>query len=487
MGLQWIIPIAVIFLVIGLVFLVKIGAKYYIKVPPNKAAIFYGKNNTKIITSGAKLRIPIVEDVAELDLNTIPIELQLQNAPNKDGVLVSVKAVANVKVKSDQGSLKLAAERFLGMERNQIKDVAYQNLEGHLRAIVGRMTVEEMVGDRNKIQTETTNEAAADLGKIGMEVDLFIIQEIRDQQGYIEALGKKRTQEVIRDAEIGTANAKRDAVQQSTTADQEAATTKNGNLAKIAEAEKDKDVKQAEYRAFTAVANAKADQAGPLAKAEANKAVVTAEIEVEKERKIRETEVATQEALRKEQELLATIVKPAEANKKAIIEQAEGEKMTTILAAEAQQKKTEFEGIGKGKATEAEGMAEAMVIKAKLFAEADGIKAKADALKELNDAGQLIIVLDKLGEVGPKLLKELAGVVGAATQPIGSVDSISIVDFGGSDSANNGLMKLASFGPEFLTKLMSSAEALGLNTDVMSQLFKKALPDSSTKKEEKTA
>lgn len=186
----------------------------YIKVPPNKVAVFHGRRHKspdgkavgfRLVTGGAAFRWPIVESVTYLDLTIFPIDLDVRDVPNKDGVLASVQAVANVKIRSDHQSLVAAAERFLGRSPEEIKQIAYKNLEGHLRSIVGRLTMEEIVRDRAKFNQEVLNEAASDLAKTGLGVDVLTIQRVADPEGYIEALGKKRTAEVKRDAQIGEA------------------------------------------------------------------------------------------------------------------------------------------------------------------------------------------------------------------------------------------------------------------------------------------
>ncbi|MEN6319194.1 MAG: SPFH domain-containing protein [Syntrophaceae bacterium] len=469
--MTWMVPLAVVFLVLGVLFLIRIGVKYYIKVPPNRAAIFYGKKGSKIIASGAKLRIPILEDVAYLDLNTIPIDLSVENAPNRDGVLVSVKAVANVKIKSDEGSLRLSAERFLGNTAVEIKAVAYKNLEGHLRGIVGRMTVEELVNDRNKVQMETTSEAATDLAKMGMDVDLLVIQQIHDEQGYIEALGKKRTAEVMKDAQIGKAEAESEGLQRASTAERIGQQAANANLAKIAEAEKDKDVLKARYLAEVNTEKAKSEQAGPLAEAEARKNVVEKQVEVQRIQTDKETEVATAEANKREKQLLAEVVKPAEAQKTAAIAKAEGEREAAIKKAEGERETRKLEGEGKAAAILAEGTAEAEVIKLKLFAEAEGVEKKAEAYKKLDERGQLLLILQTAKEVLPELADKLAAVMAAAASPLASVDKINIVDFGSGNGAG-ALAKLTQVGPELIKQFFTACKETGLDVSWVENLLK---------------
>ena len=259
-----IIAIAIAALVISIIGTITFITRNYIKVAPNQVAVFFGrkykaKDGTeigfKVVTGGAKFKIPIVESVQMLDLSVFSIDLEVKKAPNKDGVYVNLKGVANVKILSDEASLMAACERFLHKTPEQIKDIAFKNLEGHLRAIAGGMTIEELVGDRTKLNQAVLNDAATDLKKLGLGVDLLTIQEVTDDNGYIDQLGKKRTSEVTRDAAMGKATADKESTIQTTTAKKDAALAENTNLVGIAESEKERDVKKANFVAQVAKEN----------------------------------------------------------------------------------------------------------------------------------------------------------------------------------------------------------------------------------------
>jgi len=480
---KYTIALLVLIVVIAFLALMKIVANNYVKVPPNKVAIFYGRKHIaadgtavgfRIVTGGAKLKLPIVENVTFVDLNVFSIDLSVQGAPNKDGVLVNVRGVANVKILSDEISLMAACERFLGMSPRQIQDIAFKNLEGHLRAIIGRLTVEDIVSNRTKFNQEVLQEAGEDLRKIGLGVDVLTIQEIEDQYGYIKALGQKRTAEVMRDATIGKAEADRDATIRATTAKREASQKENQNLALIAEAEKERDVKKAQYLAFVQREQATAAQAGPLAEAEARKAVVQSQVEVERIRTIKEAEVAIAEADKQEKQLLATVVRPAEAERQAAIARAEGERIATIRRAEAGQMKLELEGKGTASAIRARGESEADVIRMKLVAEAEGILKRAEAFRQLDQAGRTLQILDAVGRILPDSLEKLAPVMGEIAKPLASVDRISIVDFGGNGNGSDGggITRFAQTVPGILTQLFESLKAVGLDPTELSKFLK---------------
>ena len=218
------IPLLVLMILLALLIVMWLFARNYIKVPPNAAAVFSGRKRKlpdgrvvgyRLVRGGAALRIPLLEKVDYLALNVMTIPLEIRRAYTLKGVPVSVKAVANVKIKSDDVSLQAAAERFLGMSMVEVQKVIFQTLEGHLRAILGTLTVEEINNDRQSFAQKLTTEATADLERMGLGVDVLTIQEISDEEGYLDALGKKRTAEVKRDGQIGEAEATRDSKIQS--------------------------------------------------------------------------------------------------------------------------------------------------------------------------------------------------------------------------------------------------------------------------------
>jgi len=219
--------------------------------------------------------------------------------------------VANVKIKSDDMSLSAAAERFLGMSHEEIQKVIFQTLEGHLRSILGTLTVEEVNSDRQSFAQKLTSEAAVDLERMGIGVDVLTIQDISDEEGYLDALGKKRTAEVKRDGTIGEAEATRDAKIKSALAMQEGEKAKFDADANIAAAQRDFQVKQAQFLAEVETQKATAAQAGPVSDAKAKQAVVVEEVRVDKVRTQEQIAVQEQEVQRKQRELEATVIKAA--------------------------------------------------------------------------------------------------------------------------------------------------------------------------------
>jgi len=449
------VAIAILLGLLGIFAAMSLFARNYIKVPPSMVAIFYGRKHTiidekggkatvgfRVVRGGAALRVPVLEKVEYLSLNVISIPLKISRAYTKEGVPVTVEAVANVKIAGDDTSLRSAAERFLGMTTEKIKEVIFLTLEGHLRAILGTLTVEEINADRQAFAQKMTDEAAVDLKKMGVNIDILTIQQISDEQGYLDALGKKRTAEVKRDAIIGEAQAQRDAMIKSALADQEGKTKRYEADIAIAQSLRDKETKQAEFNAAVQAKTAESAQAGPLATATAKQRVTEQETRIDQVRKAQEVLVQEQEVARREKELQATVVKPAEAERQAAVLRAEGQKQAAIIKAEATQKELEYEGAGEaakieriGRAEAAKvlaiGEAEAEVVKKKLLAEAEGLQRKAEAWKNFNEAAVINMVVEKMPELAQAFATQLAG-----------IDKINIIEMGNSSSGSNGVGKV---------------------------------------------
>jgi flotillin len=506
-----VIPVVVLFVLLALFIAMALFSRNYLKVAPNMVAVLSGRKRKlpdgrtvgyRMVRGGAALRIPLLEKVDYLSLNVFTIPLEIKRAYTLQGVPVSVKAVANVKIRGDESSLHAAAERFLGMRHDEIQRVIFQTLEGHLRSILGTLTVEEVNSDRQSFAQKLTTEAAVDLEKMGIGVDVLTIQEISDEEDYLNALGRRRTAEVKRDAEIGEANAKRDSKVKSADALQQGEKAKFEADASIAQAQRDFALRQAQYQAEIETEKAKANQAGPLSDAKARQLVVAEEVKVERTRTQEHIAVQEQEVLRKQKELEATVIKPAEAQRLAAVTRAEAEKQSAILAAEgqrgaqialaeAEQEKLRREGLGRAAAIEAEaraeaarleavglanakaveavGLAQAKAIEAQGVAEAAAIMKKAEAWREFNDAARLQTILEKL----PAILQASTGIFSAVAAPLGNVDKIVVIDqnSGNGHPGGGGLSRLTSTAPATVFNLLQQMEALGINLpSVLEQL-----------------
>jgi flotillin len=491
------VPFVLLLVLLALVIAIALFSRNYLKVAPNMVAVLSGRRRKladgrqvgyRMVRGGAALRIPLLEKVDYLSLNVFTIPLEIKRAYTVQGVPVSVKAVANVKIRGDEASLHAAAERFLGMKHDEIQRVIFQTLEGHLRSILGTLTVEEVNGDRQSFAQKLTTEAAVDLEKMGIGVDVLTIQEISDEEDYLNALGRRRTAEVKRDAVIGEAEAQRDSKMKSADALQQGERSKLGADAAIAEAQRDFSIRQARYQAEVEIEKAKAAQAGPLAQAQSRQAVVAEEVKVERIRTQEMIGQQEQEVMRRQKELEATVIKPADAERQAAIVRAEAAKMAAVLEAEgkrsamiamaeAEQERLRKEGIGRAAAVEAEGKAEAAkieaigvaqarAIEAQGVAEATAILKKAEAWKQFNDAARLQTILEKL----PAIIEASSSVFGAVAAPLGNIDKVVVIDQGGNGNGT-GISRLASTGPTVAFQLLQQLEALGINVPELMRQF----------------
>jgi len=469
--------------------------KNYIRIPPNMAAVVFGRKHTakdedgnkvergfRLIQGGGVFKIPFFEEVQFMDLSNRQINIAVENAPNKDGVMTTVEGIANVKFASATELLRIAVERFLGKSNQEVDKIIFQNLEGHLRSTVGQMTMEELIRNKQKLNEAILADANEDFEKMGIKIDFLNIADIRDNDSYIENMGRKRAAEIQRDADVGEADARRETVMKTSTANREGVEKDNENAEKIAQSNRARDVVKAEAKAQTDKAVSIADQAGPMAHAQALQGVVEAQATTEAAKEKANILVEEQRALKNEKKLYAEKIVPAEATKKAQIVAAEGVKESTIIGAEgakqaaiksaegeAESVKVNALALAEGEAAKIrqKGEAEGDAIRAKLLAEAEGVEAKAIAYEKLDATGKFLEVLNALQTLGPNMVREFAGVMAASTQHLANIDEIKIVDFGGgSGSGNGGATSVGNFGKvptEIITKFFESANASGLD------------------------
>jgi len=353
-----------------------------------------GDKGVKVVVGGGTFIRPLLDRVGKLKLTARQINVQLSDAVTSQGIKVQVQGVATFKIGRDVESLRNAAERFLDAKPEQVDSIVKNVLEGSLRSIVGTLTIEELIRDRQKLLQQVQDAAKGDLATSGLQIDAFTIQSFSDESNYIELLGQQSVSTVTRDARMVKA-----------TTDQEAAVREAESQQVKINAARDVSLREAETKTQVAAAQARADQAGPLAQAEAQQEVVR-----------KQTELAQLEADRKEKELLSSTVKPAAAEAQAVIARAEGDKRARIASAEADAETTRLEG-----------GAEAQIVLTKGEAEAKALAMRADAYKQFNEAAIIQTVLAALPEI-----------VRAAAEPMGHIDSLTVMSAdGASDIVRN--------------------------------------------------
>ena len=405
-----------IIMVTVVMLLVNVFVSRYVKVGPDEALIVSGiKRKLKsgvevgfrIVKGGATFVWPVLEISKTMSLRIMPLDVN-SSAYTSQGVQVTVDGIAQVKIDSKEESIATAAEQFLSLSETEIQKIATQTLEGHLRSIVGNLTVEQINLNRDAFAQKVQELAGTDLANMGLTIISFTIKEIADKNGYLESLGKAQIARVQRDAIIGQAEAQRDSDIKSAEATQAGQTSKLLAETKIAEANRDKEMKVAEYESAMNAKKAEADLSYDRQKYTTQQEVQKEAMQVEIVKKQKEIELQEQEVLRREKELEATIKKPAEADKYKIEIEAEAEKIKRQKEAEGQALAIKAEGFARAEAIKAAGLAEADVIKAKGEAEAEAMLKKAEAYKQFNDAAMAQMIIEKLPFIASSISAPLA-------------------------------------------------------------------------------
>ena len=430
------------------------------KVGPNEALIRYGLGGTHIVHGGAQLVLPLIHSAQELSLELMSFDV----APQQDlytnqGVAVTVEAVAQLKIKNDPESIRTAAEQFLTKAPPQRESLIRLVMEGHLRGIIGQLTVEQIVKQPEMVADRMRSNVAEDVAKMGLEVVSFTIKEVRDKNQYIENMGRPDIAKIKRDADIAASEAERDtAIKQAgymreaavarAQADQERVLAETLSQAKQAEAQKDLAVKKALYEGEAKKQQAQADKAYEIQANVMQQQVVAEAVAVDRVRKEGEIKVQEAEIQRKERELAATILKAAEAEKKRIETLAEAERQRLALEATGRADAQKAEGAAAAEVIRVKGTAEAEIIRAKGQSEAAAMQLKASAFLEYNEAA----VLDKL-------LGGLPEVVRALAEPLSKVDKITVVSTGG-DGGAAGVNKVTADMAQMVAQVPALIESL---------------------------
>ncbi|MFZ5351169.1 MAG: flotillin family protein [Bacillota bacterium] len=449
------------------------------KVSQDKALVVTGLKK-RVISGGGGLVIPLLERTDTISLENMKIEVRTDGALTEQGVDIMADGVAVIKVKSDKESILAAVEQFnTGREKETIvviKDTAKDVLEGKLREIISKMTVEEIYKDREKFASQVQEVAALDLAEMGLEIKAFTIRDIGDNNGYLQALGKKRIAEVKRDAQIAEAEAEKETKIRTADATREGEAARLIAETQIAESTKEKELKVQAYRKEQETEKAKADLAYEIEASKVQQEVEKEKMQVqivrkqkeielaEEEMKIqivrkqKEIEIAQQEALRKEQELEANVIKmanadkynvekKAEADKYSVEKRAEADKFREIQDAMAEAEAIKLRGNAMAEAKRVEGMAEVEIIREKGMAEAEAMLKKAEAYKQYNDAAITQMIIEKL----PELAKAIA-------EPLAKTEKIVVVD--SSSGQSKGAAKVSGYVTDILSTLPETVNAL---------------------------
>jgi flotillin len=388
----------------------------------------------------------------------LTIDVQTPEVFTSKGVPVKVDGVAQIKIKGDDVSIATASEQVLSKSIDEIKSVATQTLEGHLRAILGTMTVEDIYQNRDAFASKVQEVAAGDMANMGMGIVSFTIRDIRDGQGYLDALGKPRIAQVKRDATIAQAEADRDAMIRSAQATQAGQEAKYVADTRIAEAQRDYQTNVASYQAAVNQKKAEADLAYDLQKFKTGQLVKAEEIQVNIIEKQKQIELQQQEIMRKQRELEANVQKPADAERYRVETLANATKfqLETEAAGNAAATKAKgfasadvvkATGLAEAEANKARGLAEAAIIEAQGSATAEAMKLKAESFKQYNQAAVIEMIV--------RILPELAGKV---SEPLAKTEKIVIINSGG--GAGGGASKVTGDVTQIMSQLPPVIESL---------------------------
>ncbi|HEY7210612.1 MAG TPA: SPFH domain-containing protein [Bryobacteraceae bacterium] len=436
--------IIAIVVVLVLLLLMSAMATLFRKAGPHEALIVYGLRGTRIVKGRGTVIFPMIESFRQLSLQLMSFDVApQQDLYTKQGVAVTVEAVAQIKVKSDPESIQTAAEQFLTKTDQAREGLIRLVMEGHLRGIIGQLSVEQIVKEPEMVGDRMRATCADDMSKMGLEVVSFTIKEVRDKNEYITNMGRPDIARIKRDADVAAAEAERDtairradatraAAVAKAQADQERVLAEALSMAKQAEATRDLEIKKAQYIETVKRQQAQADKAYDI-QANIMQQQVTAEaVKVRQVEKEQEVKVQEAEILRHEKELIATVLKNAEIEKQRI-----------EMLAEAARRKMTIEAEGVAFATRAQGEADAEIILKKGEAEAKAMNVKAEAYQEWNQAA-----------VADKLITGLPEVVKAMAAPLSNIDKITIVSTGDGNAA--GINKITGD----MTKIAAQIPAL---------------------------
>jgi flotillin len=417
---------------------------------PNEVIILSGRKRRladgnvvgyRIIRGGRAMRVPLIEKAARMSLETIPLDLSVFNAYSKGGIPLKVEAIANIKIDSSEPTFGNAVERFLGKRREEIHEIAKDTLEGNLRGVLATLTPEEVNEDRLKFASSLIEEADSDLKALGLQLDTLKIQNVSDEAGYLDSIGRRKTAEVLAQARTAEASRKSEAEQSEANAER---------MAEIAKASAKQEIEGARIEADRSILVTKAraqqqieteNNALRIKKAELEREAVIKENEAlvagEKARVVFEQEVEEQRIVLQQKRLTADVIEPARAKKEAM----------------------ELEAKGAAASIVENGLANIHILNQMIA-----------TYKQADGDGEKIFVLNML----PDIIQQLVNTVGKM-----HIDKISVIDSGNGKSVA-GLMGQLPNAVISLNEIIENAT--GVN--ILSGLQREKLTDATRKLEE---
>lgn len=476
-----------IVIVVAIILIITIILSMWRKVPQDKAAVITGLKK-RVITGGGGLVIPLFERIDTISLENMKLDVKTNGAMTSQGVPINTDGVAVIKVRNDKNSILSAIEQFNSAKESQtiqtISDVSREVLEGKLREIISKLTVEEIYNDRESFGAKVHEVAGTDLAEMGLELKTLTIKDISDNNGYLKAMGEARIAEVKKNAQIAVAEANKETQIKTSEAQRLGETAQIEAQTAIAEANKIKNIKQLSFEKEKASAKAESDAAYSIQENITLKTITDTQMDAEvlKQQRLKDVEaekiqiaivaeqknieLASKKAERKEKELLETIVKPAEAHKaKELLDaealkykeiaDAEAKAETVRLSALAEAEKTRIQGLAEAEIIKQKGLAEAEAIRMQGLAEAEAMEKKAEAYAKYSDAGKL----EMLVQVLPEIAKSVA-------EPMSRIEKIIVMDGSGDGQGATAVAKTVA--STMATVIESVKEMTGFDlTDTM--------------------
>jgi flotillin len=457
--------VAIVVVVVFVILLITSAlGSLYRKVGPNRALIVYGSGGTEVVVGGGKVVRPLFQRAEEFNLELMSFDV----APNyslytNQGIPVTIEAITQLKVENEDEKIRRAANQFLSKSEEEREAMVRQVMEGHLRGIVGQLTVEQLVKDPELVSARMRETVAADLDKAGLEVVSFTLKDVTDESGYIANMSRPEVArnkqmaeiaeaEAARNVAIRQAETQREAAQARAKADQERVLAENLSKAAQAEAQRDLQVKEAEYAERVAQQKAVADRAYDIQSSVAQQKLVEEQSKVQIIQKQQEVKIQQAEAERRAAELLATVQRQAEAENERIRILAEAEQRRVVIDSEGRARGLRIQAEADAAATLARAQAEAQAIKVRGLAEAEPLRAKglaeAEALKAkgLAEAEALqsrirVLNVQNQAAIIDKALTALPEMAGRLSEAYAKIGSVTYVASGDGDSVTSRISK----------------------------------------------
>ncbi|KAK1151669.1 flotillin-1 isoform X1 [Acipenser oxyrinchus oxyrinchus] len=405
---------------------------------PNEAMVVSGfcRAPPLLIAGGRAFVIPCIQQIQRISLNTLTLNVKSDKVYTRHGVPISVTGIAQVKIQGQNKEMLAAAcQMFMGKSEQEIAHIALETLEGHQRAIMAHMTVEEIYKDRKKFSEQVFKVASSDLVNMGISVVSYTLKDVHDDQDYLHSLGKARTAQVQKDARIGEAMAKRDAVMREAHAMQEKVSAQYVNEIEMAKAQRDFELKKAAYDVEVNTKKAESEMAYQLQVAKTKQRIEEERMQVQVVERAQQIMLQEQEITRKDRELDAKVKKPADAERFRLERLAEAERLQLIMQAEAEAESIRIKG-----------EAEAFAVEVKARAEAEQMSKKAEAFKQYKEAAMVDMLLEKL----PLIAEEIS-------KPLSEAKKVTMVSSGNGDV---GAAKLTGEVLDIMKRLPEAMEKL---------------------------